>query len=200
MSARNGGRSATLESPAPAADLVIQLLPAATVLGRLVGEPAPETFSVSVQRSTFLPGGGTPEQQFAGSSFELDDVLPGQMGVHVKTADGRVGDAQVSTASGATARVDVLLSPSCTLTGRLVDATTGKPVTRARILVDGVASRRYGVDATGRFTRITSEGEHQLAVAAVGYAPRTVTVRASAGGPVEVGDVALTPAAPPAPR
>ena len=65
--------------------------------------------------------------------------------------------------------------------GRLVDAGTGKPVTRARILVDGVASRRYGVDPSGRFTRIASEGEHQVNVAAIGYAPRTLSVKARAG-------------------
>ena len=197
VNARSGGRTGSVEATPPAGDLVVQLQPAATVHGRLVGEPAPETFSVTASQRTSLPGGGTPEQQFANASFDLEDVAPGQVSLHVKTADGRMGDAQLTLAAGESRGVDVVLSPACTVTGRLVDSATGRAVTRARILVDGVASRRYGVDPAGRFTRITAEGEHQLGVAAIGYAPRSIQVKARAGAPVDLGDVALTPAAQP---
>jgi hypothetical protein len=198
VNARSGGRTGSVEAMPPAVDLLVQLQPAATVRGRLVGEPPPETFSVAVSQRTSLPGGGTPEQQFANASFDLEDVAPGQISLHVKTADGRMGDAQVTLAAGESRSADVVLSPACTVTGRLVDAATGKPVTRARILVDGVASRRYGVDPAGRFTRITSEGEHQVNVAAIGYAPRIIQVKARSGAPVDLGDVPMTPASPPA--
>ena len=198
VNARSGGRTGSAEVTPPAVDVIVQLQPAATVRGRLIGEPPPETFSVSASQRTSLPGGGTPEQQFANAGFDLEDVAPGQVSLHVKTADGRMGDAQVTLVPGESKGVDIVLSPACTLVGRLVDATTGKAVTRARILVDGVASRRYGVDPAGRFTRITSEGEHQVNVAAIGYAPRILPIKARSGAPVDLGDIPMTPAAPPA--
>ena len=149
-----------------------------------------------MSQRTFLPGGSS-EQQFANATFDLDDVAPGQIALHVKTADGRVGDAQVSAGAGESKAVEVLLSPACTVTGRLVDAATGKALTRARVLVDGTASRRYGVGATGRFTRIASEGDHQVSAAALGYSPVTVTARARPDAPVDLGDIPMVAAAPP---
>jgi hypothetical protein len=68
-------------------------------------------------------------------------------------------------------------------------------VTRGRVLVDGVASRRVGGAAAGTFTRVMSEGAHQLMVSALGYAPATLSVRARADAPVDLGDVPLTPSA-----
>ena len=199
VSARNGGRTGSVQATPPSAEVVVELQPAASVQGRLVGEPAPETFAVTASRRSFVPGGGTPEQQFGGGTFTLDDVAPGQVSLHVKTSDGRVGDAQVTVGAAETRAVDVPLSPSCTLTGKLVDAATRKPVTRARILIDGVASRRYAVVATGQFTRITSEGDHQVSITAAGYAPLTLPVKATAGAPVDLGEVELTALAPPGP-
>jgi protocatechuate 3,4-dioxygenase beta subunit len=199
VNARIGGRTGSATVTPPVTDAVIQLQPGASLHGRLVGEPAPESFGVSVAQRAFLAGGAAPEQQFASSTFDLEDVPPGQVSLHVKTADGRVGDAQVAAGPGESKVVEVMLSPACTVTGRLVDAATGRPVTRARILVDGTASRRYGVGATGQFTRVTSEGEHQISAAAIGYAPVTVSARARPDAPVDLGDIAMKAVAPPAP-
>jgi hypothetical protein len=119
----------------------------------------------------------------------------------VKTADGRVGNAQVAVGVGESKTVNVTLSPACTVTGRLVDAATGNPVSRARILVDGTAFRRFGVGAAGQFTRNISEGDHQLSVAALGYSPVTVAVRARPDSPVDLGDVPMNAVtAPGSPR
>jgi protocatechuate 3,4-dioxygenase beta subunit len=198
VNARIGGRTGNATVTAPASDAVIQLQPAATLHGRLVGEPAPESFGVTTSQRTFLPGGSSAEQQFANATFDLDDVAPGQIALHVKTADGRVGDAQVTAGAGESKAVEILLSPACTVTGRLVDGDSGRPVTRARILVDGTASRRSGVGATGQFTRVTSEGDHQVSVAALGYSPVTVTVRARPDAPVDLGDIPMKVVASPA--
>jgi hypothetical protein len=140
-----------------------------------------------------------PALQFANDTFDLEDVLPGQVAVHVLTSDGRVGDAQVATSAGEAAAVTVALSPAATVTGRLVDAATGKPVTRARILVDGAASRRGGVGADGRFTRTVSAGDHQLAISALGYAQVTRPVSAPANGTADLGDIPLGAVALPGP-
>jgi protocatechuate 3,4-dioxygenase beta subunit len=197
VNARIGGRTGNATVTAPASDAVIQLQPAASLHGRLVGEPAPESFGVTTSQRTFLPGGSSAEQQFANATFDLDDVAPGQIALHVKTVDGRVGDAQVTAGAGESKAVEVLLSPACTVTGRLVDGDTGRPVTRARILVDGTASRRSGVGATGQFTRVTSEGDHQVSVAALGYSPVTVTAHARPDAPVDLGDIPMKVVASP---
>lgn len=62
----------------------------------------------------------------------------------------------------------------------------------------GTASRRSGVGATGQFTRVTSEGDHQVSVAALGYSPVTVTARARPDAPVDLGDIPMKVAASPA--
>jgi hypothetical protein len=200
VNARIGGRTGSTTVAPPVTDAVLQLQPAASLHGRLVGEPPPESFTIVTSQRTFLPGGASAEQQFANAAFDLDDVAPGQVTLHVKTADGRVGNGEVAVGAGESKSTDVVLSPACTVTGRLVDAATGNPVSRARILVDGTASRRYGVGATGQFTRIMSEGDHRMSVVALGYSPVTVTVRARPDSPVDLGDVpmkAVTPQAPP---
>jgi protocatechuate 3,4-dioxygenase beta subunit len=198
VNARIGGRTGNAAVTPPLTDAVVQLQPAASLHGRLLGEPPPESFTISASQRTFLPGGSPSDQQFANATFDLDDVAPGQVSLHVKAADGRVGNAQVAVGAGEAKTVDVPLSPACTVTGRLVDAATGNPVSRARILVDGTASRRFGVGAAGQFTRIMSEGDHQLSVAALGYSPVTLTVRARPDSQVDLGDVPMNAVKSPA--
>ena len=195
VAARNGGRSVNTTATPPATDLVLVLTPGATLHGDLAGDPAPESFTVTAGGQGIGGGPGAAAQQFAGASFDLDDVLPGAVAVHVRTSDGRVGDAQVSLASGGTGRVTVPLSPAATIAGRLVDAATGQPVSRARILVDGNASRR-GVGDDGRFTRVVSVGAHEVTVLAYGYARSSLSVNAAQEG-VDLGDLKLQPGAPP---
>jgi hypothetical protein len=192
---RNGGRAATLTTTPPQAGLVVQLLPAATIQGVLVGDPAPETFELtSTVRG--LPFGGPPTQlQFGGAAFLLEDQLPGEVALHVRTSDGRIGDASATVAAAETASVAVALSLAASVTGRLVDAATGAPLTRARLLLDGQPSRRGAVGADGRFSRVMGVGPHTLTAQAAGYQPLAASVTARAEAPVDLGDLALTPVA-----
>jgi hypothetical protein len=134
VSARNGGRTGQVVVTPPATDVVVQLQPAAAVQGKLVGEPPPETFSLNATTSGAVPlPGGASSLELAGSTFAVQDLAAGQVVLHVTTDDGRLGAAQVSAGPGETKAVDVVLSPAATVTGRILDAGTGQPITRARI-------------------------------------------------------------------
>jgi hypothetical protein len=193
LAARNGGRTGTASVDVPASGVVVQLQPGAALRGRLAGDPPPETFTASIASRGLAPGGAPVEMQFANDTFDLDDVVPGEVSVHVRTSDGRIGDAQARLSAGETGDVTVVLSPAATVTGRLVDSRTGLAVSRALVRVDGLASRRSGVSSGGQFTRAVTEGDHVLSVLATGYQPLTRPFRAAAGVPVDLGDLRLVP-------
>jgi hypothetical protein len=173
--------------------VVVQLQSPAEVQGKLLGDPSPETFSLTSSTTGAVPIGGPSQSQFVGSAFTLQDVASGVVTLHATTDDGRVGDAQVTVAPGEEKSVDVVLSPAATVTGRVVDASTGQPVTRGRILVDGVA-RRGSIGTDGRFSRTVSAGDHQIGVNAPGYVALSRAVSARAGAPNDIGDFQLSPA------
>ena len=198
LSARNGGRAGTASTPVPSPQVALPLQPAARVVGTLIGDPPPDTFAAGAASTAFTPGGGTGDSQFTGNSFELDDVLPGQISIHVKTGDGRIGTASTAAQAGETATVQVQLSPAAAVAGRLLDGATGQPVVRARLLVDGLPSRR-SLGGDGRFSIGTIAGSHQITFSAPGYAPSIRTVQAQVGATADVGDVLLAPAAGAAP-
>jgi protocatechuate 3,4-dioxygenase beta subunit len=191
VSARNGGRTGSATVTPPVSGVLVQLQLAAVLQGKLVGDPAPDTFSITASTTGAVPGAPT-QVQLAGDSFLLQDVAPGLVALHATTDDGRVGDTQVSVAPGETKSVDVVLSPAATVTGRVVDATTGQLLTRGRVLVDGVA-RRGGIGADGRFRRTVSAGGHVIGVNVPGYAPVSRPVTARAGAPNDLGDLPLSP-------
>jgi protocatechuate 3,4-dioxygenase beta subunit len=193
ISARNGGRTGSATVSPPATTVVVQLQPAAEVQGKLLGDPSPETFSLTSSTTGAVPIGGPSQSQFVGSAFTLQDVASGAVTLHATTDDGRVGDAQVTVAPGEEKSVDVVLSPAATVAGRVVDASTGQPVTRGRILVDGVA-RRGSIGTDGRFSRTVSAGDHQIGVNAPGYVALSRAVSAHAGAPNDIGDFQLSPA------
>ena len=197
VSARNGGRLGNAAAAAPATGLVVQLAPAASIAGRLVGDPAPETSSLSASTLDAMQarrGAGTV--QFVGATFSLTDVAPGQLALHVATDDGRVGDARATIAPGGNRSLDVTLSAAAIVSGRVVSAATGQPVTLVRITVDG-QPRRRGLGADGRFRIAVTEGPRHLGIAALGYAAIARDVTASAASAVDLGDLALDAAAPP---
>jgi hypothetical protein len=192
LDARNGGRTGSATVTPPASVVVVQLQPAAAVQGKLVGDPPPETFSLSASTTGAVGPGGPTRLQFAGAAFMVQDVAPGLVALHVATDDGRVGDAQVNVAAGEAKSADVALSPAATVVGRVVDASTGQPILRARILVDGVP-RRAVLTSDGHFSRTVSAGDHDVGVTAAGYAPLTRHVSARPGTPNDLGDLPLAP-------
>ena len=81
------------------------------------------------------------------------------------------------------------------IAGRVVDASSGRPLAAALVTVQG-ASRSATTSAEGRYAiEGVPAGTHALALARLGYTPKTVTgVNVPAGGSVTT-DVALTEAA-----
>jgi hypothetical protein len=195
VNARNGGRIGSATIGVGDATVVVQLQAAASLNGQLIGDPPPDTFSVvTVTPGTAIPwAGGNNDQQFSGSTFQIGDVVPGEVSVRVKTNDGRIGNGKTTLASGQTGNIAITLSPAATVTGRAVDATTQQPLTRGRVSVDGMGGRG-GIGPGGQFSRTVSVGQHQLQISAPGYQPASRTFTATADPPtVDLGDIALIP-------
>lgn len=194
LAARNGGRTATVTVTPPAGDVILQLEPAATVQGRLTGEPPPDSFTLSWSTPGAVPQAAAPSTlQFAGDTFTLSDVVPGRISLHVRTADFRVGAATVSAGAGELRQVEIGLSPATRVTGRVIDALTGQPIARCRIFVDGQG--RGATGATGVFARTVPVGDHEIGLVAPGYVALTRAVTARGQAPTDLGNVALTPSA-----
>ncbi|RKH87739.1 hypothetical protein D7Y21_17740 [Corallococcus sp. AB045] len=154
MSARNGGRSS---EPVPVTvdqDVVVRLRPSAFLRGRVVrkGEPV-RGFTVSLQlQKGYLPRGDVP-LEFSGDRFELRDVPPEPVKLTARTADGSVGEALASPGTGAVLEVDIPVTASATVRGRVVNATTKAPVPDAFISIEGEqGSREHAYTVEGRFT------------------------------------------------
>jgi hypothetical protein len=193
ISARNGGRLGSATVAVPSTALVVQLQPAAAIQGRLLGDPPPETFELTSSTVGAMPWGGAPSRlQFLGSTFALPDLAPGDVAVHVRSDDGRVGDARASLSPGEARSIEIALSPAAIVAGRVVDARTAQPITRVWVTIDGISR---GVGADGRFLRAVTAGDHQLSLAAAGYGTvaRTITARAAVTN--DLGDVQLVPSA-----
>lgn len=108
-----------------------------------------------------------------------------------------------ANAAGRTLGVALLLAltaPSVnaqgvTLRGRVLSAATGQPIADATLTMPTLG-RRSRADSLGRFSLLyLRDGEHDLIVQAVGYAPVRALVPLGAGAPLEL-DVELTPLPP----
>lgn len=111
--------------------------------------------------------------------------------------------AMPANAAGRTLGVALLLAltaPSVdaqgvTLRGRVLSAATGQPIADATLTMPTLG-RRSRADSLGRFSLLyLRDGEHDLIIQAVGYAPVRALVPLGAGAPLEL-DVELTPLPP----
>jgi hypothetical protein len=146
---------------------------------------------------TVLPGaGGTvvldegvatgPDGRFAFQGLE-----PGELKLYV-TAPGH--GAEVMTGEPGGPALTVTLSTTPSIEGRVLDATSGRPVTVFRIEVEGDALVMTSTwsDAQGHFSfEAPGSGPCQLTIEAEGYQPASLTVSPAVGGPPL--NVLLTP-------
>src|SRR6202022_4684144 len=114
----NHGQRGRTAVTAPSEPITVRLTAAASLSGRLVGDPAPASFTV-----WSLPGGGPDEpvanepasefmedmarfsQRFTGDHFQLDGLKPGREAISVRTDDGRSGKAMVELGAGEETRI-----------------------------------------------------------------------------------------------
>ena len=124
--------------------------------------------------------------------FLFDDVASGQVYVAASTADAAsevLGPLQLAP-GGLVEGLQLILTPSVKIEGRVIDLLTQKPIVGATLISPTGASRS---DDAGRFTLTGAKTQTWLEVSAPGFLTRTEWVSlelASAGGKLEL---VLTP-------
>ncbi|WP_224364756.1 carboxypeptidase regulatory-like domain-containing protein [Hyalangium versicolor] len=189
----DGSRSATAEVKSVPQALTLPLRPLALARGRITdsrGIPV-RRFLVDVLSP---PGSLTPRTyEFMGDRFEIPGFPVGPSLV-VVTADGMRASHTLQLQSGEDKTLDVLLYPSVSMTGRLVDAVTRQPVASAWVTLPLFG--RAPTDENGRFAfRNLPAGENLL------YLHRQITqpllwnalqqVKLAPEQDTDVGDIAM---------
>ncbi|MFP2924170.1 carboxypeptidase regulatory-like domain-containing protein [Pyxidicoccus sp. 3LG] len=194
--ATNGGRRGDLASvPTSRTAITLQLVAGGRVTGtvRSAGGRAVNGFKLVVTALTtgddFLT---REERDFTGDRFVVDDVVAGRVALSVTLPDGRAGKAEATITSGGTAQADIVVEAGASLTGRLVDATTGAPIVGAFVDVSGVFSPHTEADGRFRLDDL-APGDHRVLAWARGgqAADRQVTIKP--GKVVDLGDWKLGP-------
>ncbi|MDC0710508.1 carboxypeptidase regulatory-like domain-containing protein [Stigmatella sp. ncwal1] len=109
---------------------------------------------------TALETGDSRTFDFMGDWFEVDVPL-GRHRLYVALSDGERAEQLVQTGPGASTRLEILVHPGVSLSGRVIDPFTRKPLPDGAVLIPqyGVAS----IHADGRFVfRDLPPGEHTL--------------------------------------
>jgi hypothetical protein len=196
--ARNGGRTSGGVEVSPGGAATIQLRTGVLLRGRLVAPtgPTPAGFTLELtglgEDQARIPPLGL---EFAGDRFEVSDVPALRIGVSVRAADGRRGQADVTLGDAEVRDVEVPLEAAAAVAGRAVDAATGQALANPLVWVTAqespsVERDRGGPDGRFRIEGLPS-GSRRVRVAAAGHQPVEREVRLVAGGVVDLGDVPL---------
>ncbi|EAU68828.1 hypothetical protein STIAU_8561 [Stigmatella aurantiaca DW4/3-1] len=142
---------------------------------------------------TALETGATRTFEFMGDRFEVEVSL-GRHQLYVALSDGERAEQLVQTGPGASTRLDVLVHPGVSLSGRVIDPDTRKPVQDGNVLIP-----RYGVaniQADGRFVfPDLPPGEHTLQVQR-GTLQASQRVTLAPGKAHDLGDLPFEPPLP----
>jgi hypothetical protein len=194
ITATNGGRTGTVSIGPDQTQATVQLQASASLKGHVTGAAPVQGFRVTVASAS--PGGRMAAQdlEFAGDTFQVDDVPADQLIVSVKTRDGRLGTARTTVASGQTGQVDVPLQDATTVLGRVV-GPDGAPVNNAMVsITDGDPMSGVSSQTTpdGRF-KLTNvaPGDHTLRIYMAPATFKRQTITAPAGQPLDLGDIKL---------
>ena len=188
--ARHGARLGEVKGVTPG-ELTVQLRPAASLRGRVVGEGGKPVrgFSLEVAPGT---GGVLGPFLFAEDRFALPEVPGERVRLHVRTEGGLSGEAEVELQPAARAEVVVTVRPGGALSGRLVDAVTKAPLREALLELDGRRLGREAVSTDGRFMlRDVTAGGRTLTIGVARYEQVVRRVRVESGKPLDLGDIAL---------
>jgi hypothetical protein len=186
--ARAGGKFGSVRGVKVGSDVVVQLQPAATILGHATGVSG-AGLEVSVQpRDAAAPSESASWLRFAGDQFTLAEVPAGSSILRVREG-GRAGSLELSLEPGEKREVDVRLYDEIPVTGRIVDRLTGNPVKEAEVMA---ATETYFKPAAqdGSFKLMLPSGSHTLEVQAWWYQRAKVPVIVT-GAPLDLGDIPL---------
>jgi sugar lactone lactonase YvrE len=149
-----------------------------------------------------LAGGSNYSTTSASSgSFEVAGIAPGSYAVtfHANGYSDVSGSLTASAGSltdvqqGLTLQGAFVDNGPGTLTGSLVDATTGKPVAGAQLILNGGTPVSSGSDGTFSFTGV-ARGNCQIQASATGYAGQSYSFVFSPGTNGQLGTLQLYPA------
>jgi hypothetical protein len=195
--ATNGGRRGDLLSvPSTRTAVTLQLEPGARLTGsvRSAGGRAVNGFKLMVtalrsEDEDFLT---QQELEFTGDRFFVEDVFATRVAITATLPDGRAGKAEATLTPGGTARVEVVVEAGSSLTGRLLDAKTGTPLSEASVDVDGLRSPTTGADGRFRVDDI-APGAHRVTAWSRGHEFVDKQVTLAAGKTQDLGDWRLGP-------
>lgn len=114
LAARNGGRTGAFTGLLPAeGEVVVRLAPGGAVEGTVAGGGPVDGFTLEVSAAPSPGGWRTLEvRRHRGDRFDVGDLPPEPVRLTARTADGRVGQAEVTLAPGQVARVALRLQPA----------------------------------------------------------------------------------------
>jgi protocatechuate 3,4-dioxygenase beta subunit len=186
--ARAGGRFGSVRGVKIGTDVVVQLQPAAAIVGHASGVSG-AGLEVSFQpRDDAAPSESASWLRFAGDQFTLAEVPAGSSILRAREG-GRAGSLELSLEPGEKREVDVRLYDEIPVTGRIVDRLTGNPIKDAEVMA---ATETYfkPVAQDGSFTLMLPSGSHTLEVLTWWYQPAKVPVVLS-GIPLDLGEIPL---------
>ncbi|HLL00753.1 MAG TPA: carboxypeptidase regulatory-like domain-containing protein [Myxococcaceae bacterium] len=194
--ATNGGRSGALPRvPAASPTVTIQLTPGGRLAGtvRSAGGRPVNGFKLLVAAVRTDEDYVAQEKfEFTGDQFLADDIAPGRVAITATLPDGRAGKVEATATSGGTTRVELVVDAGATLTGRLLDARSGEPISQGTVDVDGLLSPATGPD--GRFrVEDVAPGAHRVTAWSRQHEILDKQVTLTAGKVLDLGDWRLGP-------
>jgi protocatechuate 3,4-dioxygenase beta subunit len=196
VQAGNGGRLGTVLGARTGQEVVVKLQPAASVRGRVVrprGAPVRGFFlELRLPEGQDSPWMGQ-ERRFAGERFELKDLPGGSLALVARTEDGARGEAVVTLAPGASAEVEIVLSGTASVRGRVVDMARA-PVEGATVywMGDGSPRSQSFTDEEGSFLfEGLPEGAHTLFILGSEGQSEHRALRLGSGEKLDLGDIVL---------
>ena len=136
---------------------VVTMVRAGSVAGRLVNKRGKGVSGITMHAREDRGGGYSTTQTGADGSFTLADLPPGKFSVWVGAYETVTAKAaqNVHVRVGETTRIeDLLASRGVFITGRLLDADTGKPISDVRVAATGASGQPVAgerVDQAGRY-------------------------------------------------
>ncbi|MEP7189466.1 MAG: carboxypeptidase regulatory-like domain-containing protein, partial [Roseiflexaceae bacterium] len=160
------------------------------VPGTLTGKVTDSATSNPIQGATVAYAGGSTSTD-AGGNYTFNNVAPGE----VLVTFSKIGYATISrtqtVAGGATATLNVALTPPGTIVGKVTDSSNSSPIAGATVLYNGGS---VTTDASGNYTIASlPAGSQTLVASADGYTSSPDQVVNVPANGTATANIALTP-------